>query len=73
MRWNWLRCLSGGAALSGSLAAAAASCPYESLSPRALMTKPFSVRHRATSMFQLCAAARVSASRAAAPAVRKRS
>jgi hypothetical protein len=32
MRWNWLRCLSGGAALSGSLAAAAASCPYESMS-----------------------------------------
>jgi hypothetical protein len=65
--------LERGAALSGSLAAAAASCPYDSFSPRALMTKPFSVRHCATSTFHACAAARVSTSRAAAPAVRRRS
>ncbi len=49
------------------------SCPYESFSPRVLMTKPFSVRHCATSIVQVSAAARTRTSRAAAPAVRNRS
>jgi hypothetical protein len=37
------------------------------------MTKPFSVRHCATSTFHACAAVRLSTSRAAAPAARSRS
>ena len=41
--------------------------------PCASMTEPFSVRHFETSMLQRCAAARVSTSRAAAPATRSRS
>ena len=65
---------SGGAALSGSLAASGASSAIGRAARRArLMTTPLSVRHAETSMLHRCAAARTSTSRAAAPAMRRRS
>ena len=49
---NSARSLSGGDAASGSLAAAAASAPYDSLWPCGPTTKPLSARHWSAVTFQ---------------------